>query len=173
MKYIERVANLAIIVAVVVFLVVVVRGDLLRRSSSGPAATRALIGSTVRLPGVQFPAQRDSLLLGISATCHFCKASLPFYKQLAAQLQGKVDVIAVLPQTQAEGESFIKDAGLNGVRVVSAKLGTIGVYGTPTVLLVDNNGKVKSAWVGQLDNARQQQLIGAVLPKGATAVPRS
>jgi thioredoxin-related protein len=125
------------------------------------------------LPGVRFPTQRDSLLLGISATCHFCKASLPFYKQLVAQLQGKVDIIAVLPQSQPEAESFIKDAGLNGIRVVSAKLRTIGIYGTPTLLLVDSKGKVKSAWVGELDNTRERQLISTVVPSGTSIGPNS
>jgi hypothetical protein len=53
----------------------------------------------------------------------------------------------VLPQTQTEGEKYLKDAGLTGVRVVSAKLSTIGVNGTPTILLVDGAGKVKSACI--------------------------
>jgi len=172
MKYIERIANLAILVAVGVFILVVVRGHLLQRSVPPPSLSSAKIGSTLNLPGVQFPSQRDSLLLAISATCHFCRDSIPFYKKLAAQLEGKVDVIAVLPQSQAEAESFIRDAGLNGVRVVSAPLNTIGVLGTPTLLLVDSKGTVKSTWVGALNETRQQQLIGTVLPKGTTAVPR-
>jgi hypothetical protein len=175
MKHIEKIANLAIIFAVVVFLVVVVRGGLLRQSipAHPPAPTSATvqIGSTISLPGIQFPAGQDSLLLNISSACHFCKDSLPFYKQLTAQLKGRVNIIAVLPEAQPEAESFITNAGLKGVRVVSAKLSTIGVHATPTLLLVDPKGKVKAAWVGELDSDHQRQLISAVLPNDTEAIP--
>jgi thioredoxin-related protein len=176
MKHIEKIANLAIVVAVIVFLIAVARGNLLQRSKTlpgpVPTASAAQVGSMVSLPGVRFSAQHDSLLLGISTTCHFCKDSLPFYKQLAAQLQGKVDIIAVLPQAQPEAESFIKEAGLNGVRVVSADLSNIGVHGTPTLLLVDTKGKVKATWVGKLDTAHQQQAISATIPNDPNVTGR-
>lgn len=174
MKVIERIANLAIIVAVAVFLVLVAKGKFFRSAPAvPPRSAMAQVGSTVSLPGVHFPAQRDSLLLGISATCHFCRDSLPFYKQLTAQLQGKVSVIAVLPQKQADAEAFIRQAGITGAEVVSANLGSIGVYATPTLLLVDSKGKVKSAWVGEQDQAGQQKILSAVLPAVASAVPTS
>lgn len=173
MKYIERIANLAIIVAVVFFLGAMVRGNLLQqRPTPAPRRADVQVGSTISLPGVHFPAQRDSLLLGISTTCHYCKDSLPFYRQLTARLQGRVSVIAVLPQSQPEAEAFMRDAGLTGVQVVSEKLSNIGVYGTPTLLLVDDKGKVKSAWVGELDSGREQSLISAILPNDTNAVPR-
>jgi hypothetical protein len=69
---------------------------------------------------------------------------MPFYKGLADQLQGRLDLVAVLPQTQIEAENYVKAAGLSDARVVSSNLGSIGVYATPTLLLVDSTGKVKS-----------------------------
>jgi hypothetical protein len=169
-RIIEKFANIAIIVAVVVFLTVVIRGGYLRRSPAPDKAPSELIGTTISLPGVNFTSRHASLILGISTQCHFCNESLPFYKQIADQLRGRVAVIAVMPQTEAEGGSYLEGAGATGVQVVSAKLSSIGVYATPTVVLVDNSGKVKSAWVGKLDDAAQQKVLAAALSQSATAL---
>lgn len=174
-KYLDRIANGAIIVAVAVFLVLVARGEFTRHKITAPptpGSATALVGKTISVPGVQLPGGQDSLVLGISANCHYCEDSLPFYKELTAQAKGKVNVVAVLPRPQSEAEAFVKDAGLTGTRVVSGSLTGIGVYGTPTLLLVDGKGKVKSVWVGKQDDAGQQKILAAVLPTVAAAVPR-
>lgn len=173
MKYLDRFANAATLIAVAVFLVLAARGDFSRRTVRVANPSTAVVGTTIALPGVQWPVRQDTLVLGISASCHFCKESLPFYKELAARLQGKVNVIAVLPQRQNEADAFIKGAGIAGVKVVSQNLGSIGVYATPTLLLVDGSGKVKASWVGDLDAEHQGKVIAAVLPTGSVAAPRS
>lgn len=172
MKYLDRIANGAIIVAVAVFLVLVARGEFTRHTVKMPGSPGTLVGTTINVPGIHLPSGEESLVLGISTTCHFCKDSLPFYKELTAQAKGKVNVIAVLPQPQTEAEAYVKAAGLTGTEVVSADLARIGVIGTPTLLLVDSAGKVKSAWVGKQDEAGQQKILAAVLPAAGTAVPR-
>lgn len=168
MKYLDRIANIAIIVAVVVFLGVVFRGGFAWRqppSYAGPAPAQSLVGTTVKLPGLTFPASRDSLVLVVSTECHFCRESLPFYKQLTAKTRGRVNVVAVLPQAQAEAQKFLSGAGVETDKIVTATPDALGVRGTPTVLLVDGSGKVKQAWVGRLDPKGQENLLAAALPK--------
>jgi len=171
-KDLDRIANVAIVVAVAVFLTLVIRGEISRRTAAPARSPSALVGKTIRLPGLSFPAQRDSLVLGISTQCHYCNESLPFYKQLTDSLQGRLEVFAVLPQTQAEAGRYLADAGLSAAREVSADPGSIGVYATPTLLLVDSTGKVKDAWVGKQDEAGQRKILVAVLAEAA-AGPRS
>lgn len=74
-----------------------------------------------------------------------------------------MDVFAVLPQAQSEASRYLADAGLPSVQVVSADLGSIGVYATPTLLLVDGTGKVKFAWIGKQDDAGEGKIL-ATLP---------
>ena len=161
MNKLRRILNIALISALAVLLTVVVRNRFSSRNQVHP-------GSLIALPGVHFPAHRDSLVLGISATCHFCRNSLPFYKQLTAQLQNKVKVVAVLPQPQSQAQAFVSNGGLVATQVVSHKLAAIGIVNTPTLLIVsgesNGKGKVQSIWVGELDQARQRQLLGALLP---------
>ncbi len=166
MKYLDRIANVAIIVAVVVFLALVVKGDFAwhRVPQAAQAPAQNLVGTTVSLPGVQLPKDRGSLLLVVSTQCHFCKDSMPFYKELTAKSRGRLNVVAVLPQPQAEAQKFLHDAGVEANQVVTATPDALGVRGTPTVLLVDGNGKVKQAWVGRLDPKGQENLLAVALP---------
>ena len=173
MKILDKIANVAVIVAVAVFLALVIRGEFFRRTPAPAHSPSALVGTTIRLPGVEFPAQRFSLVLGISTQCHFCKESLPFYQRLNDRLRGRVDVFAVLPQTQSEAGKYLADAGMSSVHGISADLSSIGVYATPTLLLVDSSGKVKSVWVGKQDEAGQQRIFAALLPEAAVPTPRN
>jgi len=170
-KYLDRIANVAIIVAVVVFLVVVFRGDFALhhpQQQSMQAASRNLVGTTVSLPGAQLPRGRDSLLLVVSTQCHFCRESLPFYRELAAKSRGRLNLIAVLPQSQNEARKFLSDAGVQVDQVITATPGALGVRGTPTVLLVDGSGKVQHAWIGRLDDSGQKNLLAMVLPSSSS-----
>lgn len=119
---------------------------------------RALIGSTVQLPGVDFTRKSKTLLIAISSTCHFCQESRPFYQQLANTPGATANLVAVLPMPQGEAENYVHSTISSSLRVVSASLDTIGVRGTPTLLLVDGHGKVENAWVGKLDNVGEKQV---------------
>jgi len=164
MKYIDRIANIAVIVGVVVFLFLVFRGEF-RKSKDLREPPSNLVGETVRLPGVQIPRDRDSLFLAVSTTCHFCEESMPFYKQIVDKSRGRINIVAVLPQPQQEAERYMQSRGVEANQVVSANLDAMGVRGTPTVLLVDGSGKVKHAWTGRLDEKGQKDLLEIVLPK--------
>lgn len=160
MKYLDRIANAAVIVGVAVFLVIAIRGGLFRRQPSlnSPAS---FLGKTISLPGVRFP-KHDSFVLAISTTCHFCKESLPFYKELATRSEGKADVYAVLPQPQTDANSFIQQAEIPSAHVVSVSLDTIGVHGTPTLFVVDSGGKIKDAWIGLLNDQAKQKVFSEI-----------
>lgn len=44
------------------------------------------------------------------------------------------------------------------------------VYATPTLLLVDHAGMVKSEWVGEQGKVDQQKILAALIPACAPAV---
>jgi thiol-disulfide isomerase/thioredoxin len=164
MKILDRVANVAIIIAVVVFLVVVGREQLAHRTAA-PTTAKDFIGRTIKLPaGTQLTEGRESFVMAISTTCHFCSASLPFYKELAAKANGRLDVIAVLPQPQQEAEKYLRDASVQATKVVSARLDSLGVAATPTLLLIDAHGTVRNAWIGLLDGGSQREVLSHISP---------
>jgi hypothetical protein len=168
----DKAANLAVILGIAVFLVVVGRNELTRHK---PRVTSpdALTGKTISLPGVHFPQARNSFVLVLSTGCHFCQASLPFYRELASKSQGQLDMLAVFPQPQTEAQAFLQNASVTTTQVISASLDSVGVSATPTLLLVDGTGKVQAAWIGLLDEKRQQQAFSHVLLKSSSASNQS
>lgn len=169
MKYLDRATNIALLCAVAVFLFIVGRNELTRRSASPLLSPKDFMGKTVKLPGVQFSQQHNSLILAISTACHFCQQSLPFYHELTDKTNGQLDVIALLPQSKAEATKFLDDAHVHTTEIVSAGLDSIGVSATPTLLLVNGKGKVIGAWIGELDDKGKQQLFADVLPDGSSS----
>ena len=160
MKLLEKMSNVALILGVGVFLVIVLRGELAKRHPPN-TSPQALLGKTVSLAGVHFPQERNSLILALSTSCHFCKESFPFYKELTNKSLGRVDVFAVLPQPQVEAQTYIQGAAIQATQVISTNLDNIGVYATPTILLVNSAGKVQGAWVGLLDEESQHKLLAS------------
>ena len=161
MKFLEKAANVAVILGVAVFITVMVTDKVgprgVQPGSVDPA--KQLLGKTMRIPGLQFPQARGSLVLVLSTTCHFCKDSLPFYKDLASKSLERFNVVAVLPQPLAEAQVYLQQAAVPTTHVISTELGGMGVAGTPAVLLLDRTGKVSDAWVGKLDEGRQRQVL--------------
>jgi hypothetical protein len=162
MKRLETIANISVIVAALVLVAFLGQMEWQRHNESA-RTKKVLVGETVTLPGVQFAAQSKTLVLAISTHCHFCKDSEPFYKDLAAKSQGRLRIVAVLPQPLSESQAYVRNAIAPSVEVVQSRLDSIGVSGTPTLLLVDSNGKVQQAWVGKLDDQGQRQVQSYVM----------
>jgi thioredoxin-related protein len=103
-------------------------------------------------------------VVALSPTCHFCNESMPFYKKLIDERNSKsstVKVIAAVPSDQAiqeENQKFAA-AGVKPDQVVKMDFAAIKVPGTPTVLYVDNNGKVLDVWVGKQDAGGEKKIL--------------
>jgi thioredoxin-related protein len=150
-----------VIVGIAVFLVIAVHTQFWKskdQPKSQAAMAEALRGKTIQVSGLSFPRQRASVLLVISTSCHFCEESLPFYRTLSGDLQGKADLLAVLPQSQAEAAAFLNTAHVEVTQIATASLSQLGVTGTPTLLLLDPSGKVQEVWLGRLDESKQAQV---------------
>lgn len=161
MKSLDKIANIAIIIAVAVFLVVVGRNQFQRHYADGYSEN--LIGKAIKLPDLRFPMPRRSIILALSTNCHFCQDSLPFYRTLATQTKGKVDLIAVFPQTDSGGRDYLEHATVSAAKVVSTDLSAIGVRGTPTVFLVGRDGKIQGVWNGFLTREAQEEIVQRAL----------
>ena len=159
-KRVELLANLAIVLLAVVIGTVLVQRFFHRESaSSKPPAIAA--GVQVTLPGVDWKQNHKTLLVAIQQGCHFCTDSAPFYQRLvdAADRKG-VRLVAVLPQSTDEGRRYLTTLGVHIADVRQAPLSSLQVSGTPTLILVDENGRVSAAWVGKLPPDKETEVLG-------------
>jgi hypothetical protein len=172
LKRIEVIANVSIIVTASLLCFVVVKNSLLRRSLQEPGAPKTApaktatdkvkpaiqTGMKISLPGVDFARNDRTLLLALSTTCHFCSESADFYKKLEKE-HGNTRMIAVLPQPAAAGRDYLNKLGVSVDEVVQAQLSAIQVRGTPTLIMIDQDGAVIDYWVGKLANTEEPKVI--------------
>jgi hypothetical protein len=68
-------------------------------------------------------------------------------------------VVFVAPDNSGEMREMV-GPGIGDDRLVPGiALGGLGISGTPTLLIVDASGTVIKAWVGELSNKSQAQVI--------------
>jgi hypothetical protein len=162
-KKIELLANLSIIVVALLLGTVLVRRYLLPdgKSAAVPSTTSLQRGTKVQLPGVDWGKSEQTLVLALSDTCHFCTESAGFYQRLVQEKakQGGPRMIAVLPQDVSRGQAYLSKLGVAADDVKQSQLDAIGVQGTPTLILIDNQGAVKESWVGKLPPEKETEVL--------------
>lgn len=163
----ENLASLATILVSLLLSVVLIKVFLLPQSVPAPVRAQPRAGMSIKnsLPGVDWARNKQTLVLAISTQCHFCTESAPFFQRVEKEKPKDLKLIAVLPQTVEEGQKYLEGEGVRVDDVKQAQLSTIGVIGTPTMLLVDGNGTVAQVWEGKLQPDQEGGVL-AVLKQG-------
>jgi hypothetical protein len=168
------VANVSIIVTATLLSVVLVKQFLLPKSIAVPAAAavnsapqkppqveRIQPGAKFSLSGIDWAKNGKTLVLAVSKTCHFCTESAPFYQRLTKE-HGKTALVALLPQPVSDGKTYLDQLNVQVDGIHQASLNTMGVRGTPTLLLIDQDGVVANTWVGKLAADQEAEVIASV-----------
>jgi thiol-disulfide isomerase/thioredoxin len=159
---VEFLANIAIIVAAVLLSFVLIKGYLLPdRSKDAPRDMRVPVGSKISLPGVDWSGNKQTLLVVLQKGCHYCSESAPFYQRLVRETAGRenIHLLAVLPQTVDESKKYLADLGVAIGDIKQAELDAVNVGGTPTLILVNNQGVVMGSWVGKLTTDGEAEVL--------------
>lgn len=164
LKKTELLANIAIIVVALLLGGVLIKRYLLSSGDvpdSQNSVLRIAAGSKVSLPDIDWAKSDRTLLLVLSKGCHFCSESAPFYQRLVRDIGGRGDVrlVAVLPQDVNEGRKYLNELAVPINEVRQSTLDSLGVGGTPTLILVDNKGAVTDSWVGKLPPDKESEVL--------------
>jgi hypothetical protein len=160
-------ANVAIIITCIIASIVLVRREFF---PPRPEAPPGAVAAGERLDGLRtaVPAGADkALVLAIAPNCHFCNDSMAFYKQLVDRrdsARSPVKVVAAVSSPDAKDleQSKLAASGVKPDAIVELDFRQIKVPGTPTVLLVDRQGKVLSVWMGKLDARGEREVLQAL-----------
>ncbi len=161
-KRAEVAANIAIVVVAVVLCVVLVKRFVLDKPDPGPrqAANQLAAGDKVPV-GMEWVKGGQTVLLVLQKGCRYCTESAPFYQRLIKETANRSDVkvIAVLPQPVAEGKQYLDEIGVSIADIRQISPGDIRVGGTPTIVLVDENGVAINVWKGKLPPDREAEVL--------------
>jgi thioredoxin-related protein len=160
-KILDRAGSIAIIIACIVFIGVVVHKYLIadKRASALPAEVP--IGKKLDLPDVTWEGNGHTVIIALQKGCIFCDKSASFYRRLNHEISKKrnISIVAVLPDTVEDSREHLKvlDMPFNEVRQSQFK--SIGVSGTPTLLVADKTGTVINGWVGKLSSEQETEVL--------------
>jgi|HubBroStandDraft_6_1064221.scaffolds.fasta_scaffold898666_1 hypothetical protein len=117
-------------------------------------------GDKLNLPGEDWAANGETLVIVMAVGCDFCEAMAPFYKELTQKLVGRKDlrVVFVLPQAVDQSKDFLSGLGLDTTDVKQATIESISVKGTPTVIIVNRTGVVTDSWLGTMSAEQESAL---------------
>ncbi len=163
----EIAVNLAVLVAALVVTGYFVSLFVTRGASARPPSGVAP-GTRLALPvAYDFKAHERTLILAIQDGCSYCEASMPFYVELSSRVDracSKYGLVAALPNPPATAHSLLSRFHLPVPALPNTPLTSLGVTGTPTLLLVDPLGTVINVWVGELSREDEHEVLSALDP---------
>lgn len=119
-----------------------------------------LIGTVLPLQGVAWKESNMTVVLYLSTTCRFCSESSPFYQQLVkAKANNAFKLVAVLPQNTDEANKYLESLNIKVDQVLNSSLTSVGVTGTPTLMMVGEDGVIIDSWRGKLDEKKEGEVF--------------
>jgi thiol-disulfide isomerase/thioredoxin len=167
----DTVANIAIILVCAIAAFILIRNHFFNPNQAGGPGQRPPeieAGEKHAALGQMVPAGAErALVVALAPGCHFCDESMPFYKRLVDERNQKgsnVKVIAAVSQEAAKApeQQKLTAAGVNTDGLMVLDFDSVKLRGTPTILLVDNQGEVHKVWVGKQPSSGEEEILEAL-----------
>jgi hypothetical protein len=164
-RILALVCDIALLIAAVATLwsVSVGRGRVQPKSAAHQSFA---VGQPLGTTDVDWSRARTNLVLVLNSKCRFCAASGPFYGKIAATAAGNSDIqlVALFPVDEGGvGQEFLRQLGLSGSEfVVRHQVLSSTPISFPTIVMVDQNGRVQKEWVGKLKPAEQGEVLATL-----------
>jgi hypothetical protein len=127
----------------------------------------AAVGKPLAAKDVPYGSSNKTLILVLDVRCRYCTSSIPFYRTLAqvANREPRVQVVAVFSSSLAESGEYLTQHEL-AVSRLQKSLESLGVLGTPTLIMVGRSGMIEHIWVGKLSPTQEREVLANLQPKG-------
>ena len=147
--------NIVIAIAIVAVAAAVVKRYVFSSSPENPP--RIAKGDRLEVPNVNWQQNEKTLVFFLMKDCRYCQSSAPFYRQLLADASERnVKVMAILPNSLKEAKEYVQHLELPIDNIQTGSLASYKIPGSPSVLFVDQQGIVKSVWLGAVEGREQK-----------------
>jgi thiol-disulfide isomerase/thioredoxin len=146
---IELVAQVVVALAIVITAGVLVKRTVFSAEGNGARLPTINVGERLNVPTIDWAQNKKSLVFFLKKDCPYCTSSAALYRQLMDEAaRRKVKCIAVLPNSPEDARKYLHYLELPFESIYTGPVEDSKISGTPTVVFVDQNGIVKSVWIG-------------------------
>lgn len=134
------------------------------KPAAAPPAYAA--GEQIDVPAAWYGQADTTLIVFARASCAACEKAQPFLAQLVGKMHGRgTAVMAHPPGADEDDRQFARSLGVADDHIVVVTAG-LKVRSTPTLVLVNRQGRILEAWEGVGKETQQAAILTAV--DGAT-----
>jgi len=148
---------------ILIILVVWLIGGTYLKSHFGRQEGDLPIGETISAPpGYDWHSSAPTLVIAVRDGCVYCERSYPLYRRLQSlehDNQLKAHLLMVTSDEPTRAAALLSSQGITSQAITNMPLSNIKVSATPTLLLVDANGRLLQSWVGELGASKSDALI--------------
>ena len=143
---------------------ILIKGHFFPEVPEGPPQATAK-GEILELPEALAPGTAELVVVAALAPgCGYCNESMTFYRSLSDRRSAEAAdlrfVAAVRNADQAEPErSKLEAEGVEFDQVVVTDFDSLGIPGTPMLIVADRRGEVLGAWLGKLTEHQEQEVF--------------
>ena len=151
-------ANIILFAAVATFTVLLVRHLISNREYTETSLSSD--GQRVSIAGVDLSPFPQTLIVVLDKNCRFCKQQIPFYRRLAESSRAQnMKLIFAFPHNLNDGINYLQAQQIAATEVIRIRLKSLDIRGTPTVFLLNHEGKILAKWVGELSRPVEDYII--------------
>jgi thioredoxin-related protein len=157
---IEMLANIVFIAMVLLLGGIAIKNTMFSKNNNdvGPRVGSQLSNP----PGYEWKTHDQTLVLVLMKNCQYCKNSMPFYRKLMELKQaGKISahIISIFSDPLDEARDVMNREKIAVDVIGGALLSNYKVSGTPTLILIDKQGRVMKSWIGQLSEDVENEVV--------------
>jgi len=125
------------------------------------------IGNRVDVKDIPYDRVQKTLVVALGLSCGYCAASMPFYRRLTTEVQKRRDIqfVAALSTNEPAAREYLLKQHLAVTSLTLLPLSRLGVQGTPTILLIDNEGRIRQHWLGKLTATEESAVLSSLGPE--------
>jgi hypothetical protein len=136
-------------------------------TASFPGALPILAaGSKLPSPkGYRWDLSRSNLVFVLHVGCPHCENEMTFYEELLRLSRDNrihSRIVAFFPDSEAQVGIAFPGRLIGLTKLADVDLAPLRVRGTPTLIVVDDSGIVRSVWTGELTADQKQSVIMAL-----------
>lgn len=110
--------------------------------------------------GAPFSASRASIVLIVRSTCVFCTESMDFHRRVSSKRGAiGVQIIAMAPESVASLKQYVGNYAFEVDHLRELPKSGYKVAATPTMILVDRDGRVMRSFQGKLNAVQEDEFL--------------